>query len=182
MAIIPSQTGPKTEYYFEKLKAVFSQLGITNFELVPIDTDKTITELQTLLDRVDMIFISGGDTHYLRDQIMRPEVATLIRAQAKAGKLIIGQSAGAIVLTPNTHTTELLEDEPQNKTGNFESLNLVDFEFLPHFSPDMPIDRIQAYAKTTSHKIIAASESCALGICGKKIKHYGSEQGIRTFN
>ncbi len=182
MAIIPSQTGPKTEYYFEKLKAVFAPIGITRFILVSIDTEKPLTELRTLLDSVDCIFLSGGDTHYLQKHIMQPDIAALIRAQADAGKLIIGQSAGAIVLTPTTRTSDLLGDEPRNTSGNYDGLHLSDFEFVPHFEPEKSLAAVTAYAKTTTRTVIAASENCAVGVKGTEMKLFGDEPNIVVLN
>lgn len=182
MAVIPSQTGPKTEYYFEKLKAVFSPIGITHFKLVSIDTDTPITELRSLLESVDSIFLSGGDTHYLQKHIMQPDIAALIRALADAGKLIIGQSAGAIVLTPTTRTSDLLGDEPSNTSGNYDGLHLSDFEFVPHFEPEKSLATVVAYTEATTRTVIAASENCAVGVKGAEIKLFGDEPNIVVFN
>ena len=79
-------------------------------------------------------------------------------------------------------TTTLLEDAPTTPSNNFEALHLVDFEFLPHFEPGNLTKKIVDYSKKTTNKIIAASETNAIGVRGKEMKFFGDPNNITIYN
>ena len=66
----------------------------------------------------DLVFIVGGNTFYLLQELRKSGADKLLCEAVRAGKLCIGESAGAIVAAPDMH--------------DFAGLSLVDFYPVPH--------------------------------------------------
>ena len=84
------------------------------------------------INECDIIYVSGGNTFYLLNELRKSCVWQAIKNAVKAGKIYIGESAGAIVASPDTRYATLM-DENSAKTSDFTGLNLVDFCVVPHF-------------------------------------------------
>jgi dipeptidase E len=81
----------------------------------------------------DAIHLTGGNTfqflYWLRQ---RGLVSDLQRYVAKGG-ILIGVSAGAILMTPDISSSSLCGDEPYPGLDDFTGLSLVDFAVYPHY-------------------------------------------------
>ena len=89
-------------------------------------------EILSAISQCDIIYVSGGNTFYLLNELRKSCAAQAIKNAVKAGKIYIGESAGAIVAAPDTRYATLM-DENSAKTSDFTGLNLVDFYIVPHF-------------------------------------------------
>ena len=84
------------------------------------------------INECDIIYISGGNTFYLLGELRKSHVAQTIKDAVQAGKIYIGESAGAIVAAPDTRYATLMGENSVN-VSDFTVLNLVDFCVVPHF-------------------------------------------------
>ncbi|OJJ29056.1 Type 1 glutamine amidotransferase-like domain-containing protein [Campylobacter concisus] len=89
-------------------------------------------EILSAISQCDIIYVSGGNTFYLLNELRKSRVWQAIKNAVKAGKIYIGESAGAIVAAPDTRYATLM-DKNSAKTSDFTGLNLVDFCVVPHF-------------------------------------------------
>ena len=89
-------------------------------------------EILSAISQCDIIYVSGGNTFYLLNELRKSRVWQAIKNAVKEGKIYIGESAGAIVAAPDTRYATLM-DENSAKTSDFTGLNLVDFCVVPHF-------------------------------------------------
>ncbi len=89
-------------------------------------------EILSAISQCDIIYISGGNTFYLLNELRKSCATQAIKNAVKAGKIYIGESAGAIIAAPDTRYATLM-DENSAKTSDFTGLNLVDFFIVPHF-------------------------------------------------
>ena len=88
-------------------------------------------EILSAISQCDIIYVSGGNTFYLLNELRKSCAAQAIKNAVKAGKIYIGESAG-VVAAPDTRYATLM-DENSAKTSDFTGLNLVDFCVVPHF-------------------------------------------------
>ena len=58
-------------------------------------------EISSILHKCDYIYITGGNTFFLLQELKRKGVDKIISKQVKLGKLYIGESAGAIIASPD---------------------------------------------------------------------------------
>ena len=130
----------EVRFYVDDDRKAFEELGIIveELEITTASPDK----ISEILNRNDYIFISGGNTFYLLQELRRKGADTLITEQIRAGKLYIGTSAGSIILCPDI---EFVKEMDYNHTApelqSFTGLNIVNFYILPHYL-DFPFEEI----------------------------------------
>ena len=89
-------------------------------------------EILSAISQCDVIYVSGGNTFYLLNELRKSRAAQAIKDAVKAGKIYVGESAGAIAAAVDTRYATLM-DENSAKMSDFTGLNLVDFCVVPHF-------------------------------------------------
>lgn len=89
-------------------------------------------DILNTINECDIIYISGGNTFYLLSELQKSHAAQTIKDTVQAGKIYIGESAGAIVAAPDTRYATLMDENSVN-VSDFTGLNMVDFFTVPHF-------------------------------------------------
>jgi len=113
----------------------YRALGISRFIHFPVDIDfdETIKKEAFLSD---IIHLSGGNTYYFLKHLRRKGMLKELKAFVKRGGVLTGLSAGAILMTPSICTAgfpEFDKDENEDNIKNLKAMNLVRFEFFPHY-------------------------------------------------
>ncbi|QPH99531.1 type 1 glutamine amidotransferase-like domain-containing protein [Campylobacter concisus] len=121
----------------ENFGAKLRRLDVSCFQssAVPVSSqDKPFCydKILATINECDIIYISGGNTFYLLNELRKSRAAQAIKNAVKAGKIYIGESAGAIVAAPDTRYATLMDENSQNMS-DFTGLNLVDVYVVPHF-------------------------------------------------
>ena len=103
----------------------------------------------------------------------RKGAGSLIKKQIDAGKLFIGESAGAVLLGPDIEYAKETDNPlaaPQLKT--FEALNVVDFYPLPHYQDESLKDAVERIISKygTELPLVPFRNSQAILIMGKEKK------------
>lgn len=134
LTFIPTASIPEeVVHYVNTAKEEFKKLGVVLEELdVAVASPEEIKEK---LERNDFIYVSGGNTFFLLQELRRSGADKIIKEQVDSGKLYIGESAGAIVTSPNIEYIRFMDDkEKATQLKTFEGLNLVEFYPVPHYS------------------------------------------------
>jgi len=117
--------------YVNAGKEALEQFGL-HLDLLEI-SELSSHEVAIKLKQNDYIYVSGGNTFFLLQELKRTGVDKLIVEQINAGKLYIGESAGSIILSPNIQYVNELDDSSKaTDLENFDALHVVDFYPLPH--------------------------------------------------
>lgn len=86
------------------------------------------------LERNEFIYVAGGNTFFLLQELKRTGADKLIAEQVRAGKCYIGESAGSAVLAPSIEYLQRLDDpSAAPDLDSFGALALVEFYPLPHY-------------------------------------------------
>lgn len=88
-----------------------------------------------MLSSYDVIYFLGGNPFYLLHYLRVHDLGPILKQHLSQGKMIIGASAGSIVLTPSVGIVHELD--PHLNIHGFEDLSgleLVTFEIIPHYS------------------------------------------------
>jgi dipeptidase E len=141
---------------------------IDYFDLSAAFSDTTLEAIR----EYPIIHLSGGNTcHFLRDIKARELLTAILKAHIEQNKLLIGVSAGALVLTP---TIKLADDENDIGLTSFFALNHVPFEFLPHYTNDpVSLDELRQYSKTSTHIIYAAHNTSGISVKNGQVTPLG---------
>lgn len=161
----------EVRFYVDDDRKAFEELGIIveELEITTASPDK----ISEILNRNDYIFVSGGNTFYLLQELRRKGADILITEQIRAGKLYIGTSAGSIILCPDI---EFVKEMDYNHTApelqSFTGLNIVDFYILPHYL-DFPFEEItqnivKEYGKKLDLRPISNKQ--AITISGNRVE------------
>ncbi|GHU57244.1 putative peptidase Lmo0363 [Clostridia bacterium] len=151
VTFIPTASVPeKVNFFVNSGRKALSKLGLTVDEL-EIST-ATENEISSKLQQNDFIYITGGNTFFLLQELKRTGADKIITEQIDSGKLYIGESAGSMIMSPNIEYAKGLDDcKKAPNLDTFSALNVVDFYPLPHHT-NQPF-------KKAVEKIIAAYES-----------------------
>lgn len=98
-------------------------------------------ELIAKMEGADAIFVAGGNSFYLLQQIRDRGLFEPLRNLILAGKPYIGASAGAAICAPTLDPVVPLDDPADAKTlKTHDGLAVVDFVILPHFGKPKYLD------------------------------------------
>ena len=112
--------------------------------------------IKSVFEESDVIYFTGGNSFFLIDQLRRSGTDELLKKEIMNGKLMIGESAGAIVCSPAITYIEQMDQKPEDYSQEDDNgLNLVDFYVLPHY--------LTAPFKKVTEKILTAFSD--LNIC-----------------
>ena len=116
---------------------MLEELGLTVDELeVSAASEETVMEKLT---KNDMIFVGGGNTFFLLQELKRSGADKIIAQEVEKGKLYIGESAGAIAACPDIgYSAEMDVPEKAPELTDYTGMGLVDFYVVPHLGhPEM---------------------------------------------
>jgi len=140
----------KVNFYVKSGKKALGKMGLIVDELEI--SSALVSEISAKLKANDYIYVTGGNTFFLLQELKKTGADKLIIEQINLGKLYIGESAGSMILSPNIEYVKDMDnhEEAPELTG-FNALNVVDFYPLPHHT-NIPF-------KKTVEKIISKYES-----------------------
>ena len=140
--------------YVGSARKLFKKLGASVTE-IDISTEAYST-IQSVFEDADVIYFTGGNSFFLMDQLRKTETDELLKKELANGKLMIGESAGAIICAPTIQYIEQMDEKPEDYSQeDNEGLDLIDFYVLPHY--------LTAPFKKITERIIA--EFSDLNIC-----------------
>ncbi len=160
--------------YVKRQRRALEKLGIKACVL-----DISVAESNEITAKLlnsDIIYIGGGNTFYLLQELKRSGTDKLIKEQVLLGKAYIGESAGAVVAAP---CIDYIEDmDKRDAAPNLKdcsALGLVDFYTLPHMNsfPFKKASRKIAGKYSNSLPIKAMTNNQAICVCNNEIKIIG---------
>lgn len=139
-------------------------------------TGKTIEQVQQQLAQTDLVFVAGGNTFYLLQEMQKSGFIRLIRHFVKEGGIYAGSSAGSIVAGPSLDLVEYL-DNPKLAPDLVDraGLALTDTTVFPHWGSPIFHNRYGKLMKAgyqKGHQIILLTDDQYLLVRGNEYKIY----------
>lgn len=120
-------------FYVDAAKVAFQQLGMIVDELDIASASPDM--IRHSLVENDYIYVSGGNVFFLLQELKRTGTDNVIVELVKAGKPYIGESAGAMIVSPNIeYAKEMDEPSVAMNLPRYDALNLIDFYPIPHYT------------------------------------------------
>ncbi|MGG3564337.1 Type 1 glutamine amidotransferase-like domain-containing protein [Neobacillus rhizosphaerae] len=180
LAYIPSQSDPQRKY-FNYIKEYFQSLGVSDFLYFDADEEYDESLLEELKD-CDGIFLSGGNTFYFLKNLQERNLIPTIQTMAEKGKLLIGLSAGSIMMSKTIRIAAYIDDNIDD-LQTLESLNLINFEFMPHWEIQQPcLEELLEYSLTNQNTIYTCYDGDGIVLQGDTIEFFGKVNEIRNGN
>jgi dipeptidase E len=152
----------KVNFFVKSGRKALQKLGLGVDEL-DIST-ATTSMISSKLKGNDYIYVTGGNTFFLLQELKRTGSDKIIIDEVNSGKLYIGESAGAIITSPNIEYVKAMDSvKKAPDLGDFEALGLVDFYTVPHHG-NIPFKKavekiIANYSATLNLSPISNSEA-----------------------
>lgn len=115
--------------YAQKAKEDFKDMGFQYIDFIDLEFDNPEN-----LTQKDVIYISGGNPFLLLFHTKKSGAVEILKKLASQNKVIVGVSAGAILLGPNIKIVDFFT--PRMNTLNlkdFAALDLTDKLVFPHY-------------------------------------------------
>jgi dipeptidase E len=172
IGFIPSAGDPE-RHYFNDRKSFYNGLGADLSVYFELDEEWQPERLNTLLN-CDAIHLSGGNTYYFLTLLRKRNMIPVLTRYVAKGGVLIGVSAGSILMTPDITTSSICGDDMIPGETDFSGLRLVDFAFVPHYGskPGM-LEDIKKYARKRKQAVYAARDTGAIMVENDKISCIG---------
>lgn len=140
----------------------------------------------SLLESVDGIYVGGGNTFRLLDQLYETGLIQAISNKVKAGMPYMGVSAGINVVCPTIKTTN---DMPIVFPRTLNAMGLISFQLNPHYYDPDPNskhmgetreERLNEFHEENSTPVLGLREGSALSIVDTVIEILGP-YSVRLF-
>ncbi|MEH7301179.1 Type 1 glutamine amidotransferase-like domain-containing protein [Neobacillus drentensis] len=178
LGYIPSQSDPQRKY-FNYVKEYFQSLGVSDFLYFDADQEYDETLIEEL-KACDGLFLSGGNTFYFLKNLQKRNLIPIIQNMVEKGKLLIGLSAGSIMMSKTINIADYI-DENIVDLQTLGALDLIDFEFMPHWDVQQPrLEELLEYSLTNQNKIYTCYDGDGIVIQGDSIEYFGKINEIRN--
>ena len=177
ITFIPTASVPE-EYkaYVTNDRKAFEKLGIIIEELNISNTGTS--QIEQVIKKNDFIYISGGNTFYLLQELKTSGADKIILKEIKKGKPYIGASAGSIIMSKNIEYVEKMDDKVKAKNlDDYNALNVVAFYTLPHHTNEPFKKSVEEIMVDYKDKIdlIPISNTEVIQVNGENIKIIGTK-------
>ena len=134
-----------------------------------VDPSAADVDWKTRFAEVDVLFVSGGNTFYLLDQMKNTGLAQWISENSDS-KVYVGVSAGTIVAAPTIEVANIPPGDV-NMSGltDFTGLNWVNFEVEPHCDKER-FAVVAEYAKQRNYPVYAIDDQTAIKVLDDSVE------------
>lgn len=123
----------KVTFYVDAGRKALEKMGFV-VEQLEVST-ATQNEITKKLQNNDFIYITGGNTFFLLQELKKSGADKIIIEEITKGKMYIGESAGSVILSPNIEYVAKMDDkEKAPELESFSALNIIDFYPVPHYT------------------------------------------------
>lgn len=175
LSYVPSDT-EDARVEFREIQRRFRPLGVRRFQLVPIDGAWSLKQERLLLSS-DAIFLGGGNTYYFLKHLKARRLLGKLRSYSRKGGILLGLSAGSILMTPNVGTAAVpSRDSDENEVGvrDERAMGLVNFEFSPHYEKVKRSDQeLLRYSRQLEYPIYACRDGEGIVVRDGTIRFVG---------
>jgi len=160
-------------YWFQRKAAYYAALGARLTEAVVMAAPPDAADWERLAG-CDAIHLSGGNTFYFLRALRARGWLPKLREYVANGGVLIGVSAGAIMMTPEISSARLCGDRKVRDLDDLSALALVDFSFAPHFTAGRGwMRKLGDHARRTGRVVHGCSDGDGIIVDGDTIEPFG---------
>jgi dipeptidase E len=171
---IPSASD-STRRYFDRKREYYAQYGIRDFVYFDLNKEHRPELLPELL-ACQAIHLSGGDPFQFNDAIRKRGFGSVLRKYHEGGGILLGISAGGIVLTPSIEISHLFY---RSRTKKPEAAGLLSFHFLPHFNRRVAsLEQLKEFSARLGCTVYAVGDGDGIEVKGELVTTVGAVLAI----
>lgn len=186
-AFIPSHYY-ESDQEFNEIIQHYRPYGVKRFLKLEIDSHFSQT-LKKSVFKSDIIHLGGGNTFYFLKYIKKNNLINELKTWLKNGGILTGLSAGAILMTPKIETAgfpEFDRDDNEDNLKNLTGMNLVNFDFFPHYRNSKRYDKdLINHSKKCPRPVYACVDGSGIIVTDEEVRFIGKtacfSQGNKFF-
>lgn len=117
------------------------------------------------------VYLSGGNTYMFMASARKRNIYPILKKHLENGRLLIGASAGSIIMTPSISLAGF-EDENIPNLKDTAGFNFVDFEFHPHYRIEDK-DYLKEYMSGINNDLYVCKDGDGIFYSNGAIKLFG---------
>lgn len=171
---------PSSSYFIEsefmEFATQFQKYRVNKLINFPVDVEFSDVLKEEVL-KSDIIYLGGGNTFYFLKHLRRSGFLKELKEFVKKGGILAGLSAGAILMSSNINMAAIPDfdrDDNDENIKNLSALNLVKFDFFPHYKNSKRYDTaLKEHSLSHSTRIYASADGCGIIVDDDDIKFIG---------
>ncbi len=158
--------------YVDEAISVFQELGF-HIKMMDVAAMET-SQIKELLKNCSCLYISGGNTFYLLQELKRKGIDKTIVDRVSDGIVYIGESAGAIIASADIEYNQIMDDKTvAEDLKDYSGMNLFNSYILPHYG-EFPFaqsskETLEAYGSSLDLLPLTNSQALIVTADGYKI-------------
>lgn len=152
----------------EDYSQISDDIKIDYFDLSEDFSDEKLAKLL----EYGAIYLSGGNTYVFMDSARKRNIRLLLEKHLENGGLLIGASAGAIMMTPSIDLAKFGDENTPN-LKDAAGFGFVDFEFCPHFTNKEEQNFLSEYMKVKNRELYTCKDGDGIFYSNGIIKLFG---------
>jgi len=130
---------------------------------------------ETLLKLLDYgsIYLSGGNTYLFMDSSRRRNIYPILKKHLESGGLLIGASAGSIMMSGSIDLAGLGGDKNTPNLKDTSGFNFIDFEFHPHCKDNEDLGYLSEYMKGRKNDLYLCKDGAGIFYSNGEIGLFG---------
>lgn len=167
-------SGPEPDRsFFQSGQAYYGRYDLDLALFYDLDEPHSAEDMAALF-ACDAIHLAGGHTGGFLERLKRSGMIGPLRHWALSGGLLIGVSAGSILMAPTIATDALFIGQKPEDIEDGDALGLVPFEFFPHLGDEATyLPDLLRYSNHTPRPIIACSDADGVVVTSGRIACVG---------
>ncbi|MDC9834275.1 Type 1 glutamine amidotransferase-like domain-containing protein [Rhizobium binxianense] len=170
---IASGPEPQREFFNEK-RQYYLRYGLSLDLFLDLDALSGEEEIGRLFS-CSAIHLTGGHTGDFLRRLRQSGMLEKLRAWSRDDGILVGTSAGAILMTPTIAADALFSGGSPDAVRDGAALDLVPFEFFPHLNDDPDyLPALLRYSETTANSILACRDGEGLILGNGLVEIFGA--------
>ncbi len=152
-----------SDSYYDTMKRIYKDLGCTCAYLKKKNILNNRDIVEKKISDADIIYFCGGDTIKLVNDLKEYDLVSLLKKAYDNGTILVGMSAGAIMLSKEGYSDSLKLRDEADKYTFVEGLDFIDIAICPHYSNVVgKKEELKEDLKGTDKKVYSLDNGTAL--------------------
>ncbi len=151
-----------SDSYYDTMKKIYKDLGCTCAYLKKKNILNNRDIVEKKISDADIIYFCGGDTIKLVNDLKEYDLVSLLKKAYDNGTILVGMSAGAIMLSKEGYSDSLKLRDEADKYTFVEGLDFIDIVICPHYNDISKKEELKGDLKGTDKKVYSLDNGTAL--------------------
>lgn len=171
-----------SDSYYDTIKKIFKELGCECAYLKKKNIINNPDIVKEKINKADIIYIGGGDTVKLLNDIKEYKIDELLVEAYNRGCVLAGTSAGAILLSNSGYSDSYILRGESNKYEFIKGLGLSNINFCPHYHSSKEKDNeLESDLKEFKKPVYCLENCTALEILDNNVKTIKSKENAKVY-